>query len=447
MIHGVALFFIILTCPAIASSQVSEVTTEDVLTLEQAVELAFTQNRQVKNAALEVEKSADDIAAARTRRWPTLNFSIRGTHNFTSESYTIKAGQLGTTPATGPLPASDVKLKSSSDFGGMLSTEVALPLSQQYRIGLGIQQLELGQELTSQQLRAQRQQTAHDVKQAYYRVLQTQSALAATEETLTSLCELDQLVERYVREQTALKSDSLEVKTRLARAEHEALTQRNTLASQKEQLNHLLGRELQTPFRVSAVPPLSSSAVDTAEAQARALAQRPETRMAQLKIQNAEYDVRIKHAEYIPDVSAVVSYVRPLNTSFIPSQIVYAGIQLKWEFFDWGRKQQELAERGRTLIQAQNEEREARAQVERDVNTQVRTLGEAHELLRVEQLGQEAAREKLRVTLDRYRQQSTLVSDTLQAQATLADANHRYQHALLAIWTARADLARALGEE
>ena len=56
--------------------------------------------------------------------------------------------------------------------------------------------------------------------------------------------------------------------------------------------------------------------------------------MAQLKIQNAEYDVRIKRAEYIPDLSAVVSYARPLNTSFVPSQVVYAGIQLKWEFFD-----------------------------------------------------------------------------------------------------------------
>lgn len=446
MIHGVALF-IVLASPAVVWSQASDVTTEEVLTVEQAVELAFTQNRQVKNAALEVEKAGDDIAVARTRRWPSLNFSIRGTHNFTSESYTIKAGQLGASPATGPIPATDVKLKSSSDIGGFLSTEVVQPLSQQYRIGLGIQQLELGQELAGQQLRVQRQQTAHDVKQAYYRVLQTQSALAATEETLTSLRELDQLVERYVWEQTALKSDSLEVKTRLARAEHEALTQRNALASQKEQLNHLLGRELQTPFRVSEALPLSPSAVDTKAALARALAQRPETRMAQLKIQNAEYDVRIKRAEYIPDLSAVVSYARPLNTSFIPSQIVYAGVQLKWEFFDWGRKQQELAERGRTLTQAQNEAREARAQVELDVNTQVRTLEEAQALLPVEQLGQDTAREKLRVMLDRYRQQAALVSDTLQAQATLADANHRYQHALLAVWTARADLDRALGKE
>jgi outer membrane protein len=446
MIQGLVLF-IVLGSTAVAWSQEQGMAPEEVLTVEHAVALALTHNRQVTNAALEVEKAGDNIAAARTRRWPSLNFSIRGTHNLTSESYTIKAGQLGAFPATGPIPATDVKLKSASGVSGFLSTEVALPLSQQYRIGLGIQQLELGQDLSGQELRARRQQTGYEVKQAYYRVLQAQSALAATQETLTFLRELEQVVERYVREQTALASDSLDVKTRLARAEHEALAQRNALASQKEQLNHLLGRDLRMPFRVSETPPLSPTEVDTSTARARALAQRPEARIAHLKIQNAESDVRIKRAEYLPDVSAVVSYARPLNTSFIPSQIASAGIQLQWEFFDWGRKQRELAERGRTLTQARNEEREARGRVELDVNTRMRTLTEARSLLRVEKLGQDTAREKLRVTMDRYRQQAALVSDTLQAQSALADATHRYQHALLAIWTARADLDRALGEE
>lgn len=446
MIRVVALVMVVASS-AIAWPQESEEGTGDLLTVDQAVALAVTENRQVKNAALEVEKATDDIAAARARRWPSLHLSLRGTHSFTQESYTVKAGQLGEYPATGPLPGTDIKLKSAIDIGGFLSTEVVQPLSQQYRIGLGIQQLELGQELTGQQLRAQRQQTVYEVKQAYYRVLQAQSALVSTEETLIFLRELDQLIERYVREQTVLKSDSLEVKTRLAKANHEALTQHHTLSSQKEQLNRLLGRDLQTPFRVSEVPPLTVSVEDLTTVQARALTQRPETRTAQLKTQQAEYEVRIKRAEYIPDLSAVVSYARPLNASFLPNQIVYAGVQLKWEFFDWGRKQQELAERSRTLTQAQNEEREARASIELDVNARIRALREAQSLLRVEQLGQETAREKLRVTLDRYQQQAALLSDTLRAQSALAEANHHYQQALLAALIARADLDRALGEE
>ena len=46
MIRAVVLFFIVLGSTTVAWSQEPQVTTEEVLTVEQAVELAFTQNRQ-----------------------------------------------------------------------------------------------------------------------------------------------------------------------------------------------------------------------------------------------------------------------------------------------------------------------------------------------------------------------------------------------------------------
>jgi outer membrane protein TolC len=419
----------------------------ELLTLEQAVDMALAKNRQVNNAALEVQKASDGVAAARTQRLPALNLNLLGVYRFASEDYTFKAGQLGTFPATGPIPATDTQIQAANDETGLLVTEVVQPLSQQYRIGLGIKRLEVLSEIAAQELRAQRQKVAHEVKQAYYDVLQTQSALAATEETITFVRELDGLVDRHVQEKTALKFESLEVKTRLAKAEHEGFTQRNALATQKERLNDLLGRDVQTAFRVTAAPDMPDFAVDLTAAQAEAQKKRPDLHAAQLKVQQAEYYVRIKRAEYIPDLSAVMYYARPLNVDFVPSEIVYAGVQFKWEFFDWGRKQQELAERGRALAQARNDMREAQAQVEIDVNTRVRALREARSLLHVAQLAQETAREKLRFTLDRYKQQAALLPDALQAQAALADANHQYQQALLSFWKARADLEKSLGEE
>jgi outer membrane protein TolC len=437
----------LLVLPAVAWCQEATAPPAELLTLEQAVDMALAHNRQVNNAALEVQKASDGVAAARTQRLPTLNLNLLGVSRLASEDYTFKAGQLGTFPTTGPIPATDTKIPAAKGETGLLVNEVTQPLSQQYRIGLGIKRLEVLTEIATQDLQAQRQKVAHDVKQAYYDVLQTQSALAATEETLTFVRELDGLVDRHVQEKTALKFESLEVKTRLAKAEHEGFTQRNALATQKERLNDLLGRDVQTAFRVTAVPDMPDFAVDLTAAQAEAQKKRPELHTAQLKVQQAEYDVRIKRAEYIPDLSAVLYYARPLHVDFVPSEIVYAGVQFKWEFFDWGRKQQELAERGRALAQARNDMREAQAQVEIDVNTRVRALREARSLLHVTQLAQETAREKLRFTLDRYKQQAALLPDALQAQAALADANHQYQQALLSFWKARADLEKSLGEE
>lgn len=48
-----------------------------VLTLAQAVALAFQNNRQVQNAALEVGNKTDQVAAARTSWLPACNVYFR----------------------------------------------------------------------------------------------------------------------------------------------------------------------------------------------------------------------------------------------------------------------------------------------------------------------------------------------------------------------------------
>ena len=62
----------ILTTPAWAQPQPPAA--GNLLTLEEAVNIALQDSRQVKNAALEVSKSEHLLAATRTRRWP--NFQV-----------------------------------------------------------------------------------------------------------------------------------------------------------------------------------------------------------------------------------------------------------------------------------------------------------------------------------------------------------------------------------
>jgi RND family efflux transporter MFP subunit len=133
----------------------------------------------------------------------------------------------------------------------------------------------------------QRQTVVSQVKQVYYTLLQTQSALEATEESLTFLRELDRLTEQYVRQQTALKSASLNVKSQLAQTEYQALTQRHTLASQQEQLNELLGRDIRTPFRVNPVPEATPFESDAAAAQSSVAAARAQLKQAEIALGDA----------------------------------------------------------------------------------------------------------------------------------------------------------------
>jgi outer membrane protein TolC len=240
--------------------------------------------------------------------------------------------------------------------------------------------------------------------------------------------------------------DLLDVRTRLAGAEANTLGTRNSLATAKERLNLWLGRALDTDYRVSPVPAAPVGAPQWEEARSRALSQRPEVARARLNLQAAETNVKLKRAEYIPDVNLVLSYTSPITNQVLPKNIGYVGLELRWEFFDWGRKSQEVAARTKTVAQADQALQQAQDQVALDIGSQLRRLQDAQAQIRAAELGQEAARERVRVVQNRYAEQAALLKDVLQAQADLADANNRYAHALYGAWTARAEVDRAMGE-
>ncbi|MBF0551473.1 MAG: TolC family protein [Deltaproteobacteria bacterium] len=251
---------------------------------------------------------------------------------------------------------------------------------------------------------------------------------------------------KYIKQQTALPAEGLEVKSGLVKAEHELLTLENALAAQRENLNNLLGRDINTNFEVSEISAIDLPAIDLEKVKGRALEHRPEIKETRLTLEQAEYARSAKQSEYIPDVNLTVEYAKLQNVEMLPPDTAFAGLTMTWEPFDWGRKKAELAEKGRAITQARNAQRETKAQVLMDVTNQVRKVKENHALLNVRQVAQEVEREKLRVIMNKYGANATLLKDVLQTQMNLAGANYQYQQALLSFWTSRADLEKAIGE-
>jgi outer membrane protein len=418
-------------------------TAPPVLTLDEAVSLAVQRNRMIHNSALETLKLDDKLAATRTMRLPYFSWYTFGSQRLTGLDFKFPAGSFGQNP---PIPATDTAIHSPALPAALLMGRIDQPLSQQYRIGLNLRSLEMERQIAVQQERLEKQSVIDQVKRSYYSILQMQSALESVEESIRLYREMDRVTDQYVLQQTALKGQSLEVKTKLAKAEYDALTLRNPLLTQKEQLNSLMGRDLQIEFSVSPVPEVSGTETDLAAARRLALTQRPELSQARLRIRQAEFDWRAKKAEYIPDLSLSFSYVSPVNYgSLVPTNIASVGLLFQWQPFDWGKKKNELAEKSKIIEQAQLALEEAQDQVALDVGGKFRKLQETHQLIVVNRLAQDTARENLRVMTQRYGQEVSLFKDLLQSQASLADATSQYQQALLNYWTARADFEKALG--
>ena len=420
----------------------------ELLTLDQAISLAFRDNREVKNAHLGIGKAEDDFAAAQTYRLPKFEFNALAGQQLVSPDFTFTKGVLGNYANVGPIPDSDVKMSTPSRPTAIFFAQVTQPLSQLHRIRLNIKQASLLTDIAREQLRGQEQSVLNNVKRTYYAIVQSESALQSVRQALVFYRELERVTGDYVAQQVALKADDLEVKTRLAKTETEELRVTNQLSTLKEQLNQLMGRDIRTEFKVAAVPEQSSFETDLAAARERALDQRPEIREAKLRVQQAELDRRVKKSEYIPDISAALTYASPRNfDTYIPKNFAAAGVTVNWEVFDWGRKKHQLEEKQKTIEQANNSLRDAENSVMIEVGAKMRDLQQTAQTLRVAQLGQETARENMRVSINKYKLVATLFSDVLQTQATLADADYEYQKALLAFWTAKAAYEKALGAD
>jgi len=418
----------------------------ETLTLDQALSLALAGNRPIAAAKLDVEKAEQDVTLLKTRRRPLFDVRVLEGGFLMPMEFFFKTGLFGTFPSTGPVPMQDTPVASPRGLNTIALFTASQPLTQLHRIGIGTQLYSLGRTLAEEKVREQQQSLVADVKRLYYGILTAQSGLRAVDEAITLFKELDRVMTDYVERQVVLPADRLSVQTQLAKVGQQRLTVLNTEATLKEQLNLLMGRDVETAVNLSPVPDATIFEVDLAAAQKRAAERRPALRQADLNVKRAETDLRLKKAEAIPDLSLFFAYTRLINIEILPKSIMALGVTLDWEPFDWGRRKIETATRERTVQQATLAAREAAARVQVDVNARFRKVAEARALLQVTELARRTAQEKLRVATDRYETDAALVKDVLEAQAGLAEATQKHEEALLALWTARAEFEQAIGE-
>jgi outer membrane protein TolC len=417
-----------------------------VLTLDRAVALAAAANRPVKIAEKDVDKASVELASVHTRRYPAFNLNLLQLRTFGSVDFFFPAGSLGNMPGVGPFPVADTTVHSENRFSTLMLFRVTQPLTQLKEIGLREKQLAISRDLAKERLRAQQQAASADVRQLYYGMLQTESAINASRDTLKLYQEVERVVGELVEREAALKGEVLNVKVRVAQEEQKLTVLGNTRTSLGEQLNLVMGRDVRTPIAVAPIPDLAEAEANLDDAQRRGLLNRPEIRQARLTLTQAEYDIQVAKAARIPEVAGTFTSLGFYNVDVLPTQVVGAGFVVNWELWDWGRKKRDAAVKTTARDQAALAVTEAENRVLVDISARFRKVQEARGVLRIAQLAQDAARENLRVLTERLQQQAALPKDVLQGQATLSETQEQYRQALLAFYNAKADFERAVGE-
>ncbi len=420
-----------------------------LLPLEAAVDTAERHNHLVAATAREVGKAEERAAALRTRRLPAFRLDGYGGRLLNSPDLKIPAGSLGTVPGVGAFPPTAATRSVPADWFGVGVASVGQPITQQYRIGLGLDLLRLDRDVASEDLRRERQRLAADVRTTYYQISANEAGVVSLRALIRALEEVDSLSTRYRAEDVVLRSEALEVKARLARERQRLAATESGLATHREHLNQLMGREVGTPFRVSTPSELASSAsgLSLEAARERARAARPEIRQASLRTTQAETARRLARADWIPDLTLTASYARVANSGVLPDETATVGLVFSWEPFEWGRRSHEARERTLAIEQARESGEEAAQQIQVEVGQRWRSLKDAALQLEATRASQEAAQAYLDDTRNRFRENAKLLQDVLEAEFRFSNARRDFTDALAGYWSATAELERTIGHE
>ncbi len=423
------------------------------LTLDQAIQIALKSNRPAQNAVLEASKFDDRKASVKSKFLPSAHIFAIGAQPLAPFDFTINRGELGVDSGRGQIPESDVQLQTSARPIGLAAVNVVQPLSEIPTIRKELALIDVEKKLADEQTRLERQTLVRDVRELYYGIQSLQSAVRAARESVRLSQEVVRITSQYVQQRQVLDVDYLEAQVHLAKAIESVLDLENQRETLKSKLNHKLGRDVLTEFTVAEIPAVADGSLpdllqDPAEARQHALAQRPEARQAQLKIEQARAEMRLASAGFQPTIAAQITGIGLTDVNaLLPRQIGVAGVSLTWEPFTWGKKKHDLAVRGAELQQAINNAEEAKDQVSIDVADQFRRLQLAAARLHVSSLSLQMATESLREAQKQYEVQFSLLKTVLQAQAALESTNADYQKTLGELWTARAEYERALGDD
>lgn len=419
----------------------------DVLTVDQAVKVALANNRLLKITSLQLGGAKEDYLAFKTHRFPTFKTYIFASELLAPISFEVPAGQFGSYPGIGPIPATNTPITTPQQPTAYVMANVSQPLLTLYKINIGIAGKGLQVDMATQQLEGKRQAVVANVRETYYAALMAENAIEASQASIKQYQELERISTQYLAELVVLKSELLEIQAKLAQEKLSLLKLQDKQATAKQTLNNLMGRDIHTPFQTASAAELSPAEDNLPTAESKALEQNSDIKEAEIAIKQAENMVRQTKAKYLPDLDLSVHYVSPFGVNFVPTNIAGAGVEFSWEAWDWNRRKHEVNEKNIKVEETKVNLDETRAQVLLSVDQAYRAVHEAQSAVTAAVLFRDSASEKLREVTEQFGQKTKLLRDVLQQQASVEKANADYNEALASFWSARAKLQKAMGEE
>ncbi|HTT18874.1 MAG TPA: TolC family protein [Candidatus Sulfotelmatobacter sp.] len=416
------------------------------ITLQEAVQLAVTNNHAIRIAEFQTQEKQHAKDEARSHYLPGVTNASRIFTVTDSQFIEIPAGSLGTVDGT-PIPAKPDILSQGGKTFVVSGTTLSQPLTQLFT------RVKPLNDVARADLEASREtsrQTVNEVKlrvrQIYYQLLITQLHRNATEAKTRAAGDLERERIEQVKYGSSLDEQLIESKAETLQAKQDLLTTELRLSDLTMQLDDVMGLPVTTALELDPVVPDVPESCPREECLRVALASHPEILAARAEVEKASAGVRLAKADYIPDVSAFASYSYQSDVPFLARNFGTFGAQFTWDLFDGGRRHSAVQESADKLAQAKENLLRVTDDVELRVSTALNKLDRTKEMVDVSQELLALRTESSRVTAEQLSKGAALPSQADAGIAQELEAKALFLTAQLDYVQAHDELIEAMGD-
>ena len=410
------LVFFFLVFPAQGADQPEQITKPDpsgkIFSLSECVSIALDTNPKILYSKADILQNQSSLASVKKDLYPSLLFHYG--YQYSPDAYE-------------PFSVQDYYSYSFA---------IEQPI---YRGRSLITNVELG-ELNLESSKANMVQTQNDiilsVHEAYYNLLKTRKfekvAVQSVEERKAHLKD----AEAFYKAGLIPKNDMLQSEVQLAGAEIELLRAKNLAIMALAQLNTLLRRPVEAEIEVEDILKYESSEVSWDNAVQDAKKYRPELKQSDIAIEQADKNIILAKAPYLPQVSISANYLKqgdnPIAQEYPlgPSEVKTAQANVVWNFWAWGQSKDEIATAKHNMKKAEENKADLLDTIILQVRGAFVDLKEAEYNIKVTEKAIEQAEEDFRINQSRYQAQLSTTTDVLDAQTRLTRAKINYYDAL-----------------
>jgi len=411
--------------------------------LRQTIEAALKANLELKKSKDEIDAATATKNAATTEFFPTLSarYGYIRRDNPTTQSLGTQGGQNV-----------DVIINPQDEYNFVTSFSqpifTGFALYNRYKIaGLGLDIAEFEERLA-------RQNVILDAKNAYYLILKAQKLLDVADETVKQITAQKDVAENMYQVGMSPLNDLLQSQVQLANANQRLITAKNNLDISKSQFNRLLRRPINASVSVVDILNFTPWEHDIDYCLALAEDLRLEIQVADLQVEIAEKDYKLSQKDFFPAVNLTGNWTKrgvdwDVNGGEGIGDKDFWDIRATatWDFWQWGRTRYGVKEKLSRLSQAKLNKQQLLDNIELEVKQAYLKTQEAQKNITTVEQAIEQAKENLRITEERYKEQVSTITDVLVAQTLLTETMTNYYNALYDFKIAKAILYRALGQE